>query len=490
MPTSRIDLDEPVLDVDDIQGNILTAFNTACEQHVFLRVVDAERFPTWVARVAETVTTMRATWERRQRRQRWGPLVAIWFSYSGLLKLTETAREIQDVPFKEGLPSRSRLLGDPVSPDSPGACANWRVGGPDRVPDALLVVASEEPITDGLATAGLADRCVEVLHEEVCARLPHGNEHFGFREPVSQPGVRGRVELGESAFLTPSLDPTRPAEGAPGQSLVWPGEFVFGYPTQDNLDRIRPGPRSRAGPAWARNGSLVVVRRINQDVAAFNRFAGTVSRRLGQIPELAGTTVERVRAQLVGRWPSGVAVVHGHERDPGAAGADVNDFGYVGKWGAAGDDAAGLVCPQAAHIRKAFPRDHETSMDTAESMETHRLLRRGIPFGAVDTDGERGLMFVAFQTSLERQFEFVQRSWLNNPRLRTACDGHDPLVGQCNRGMTGPQERYFAFRYRRADGVVRTEQVVMREEWTTPTGGGYFFAPSLSALRGILSGRA
>ena len=35
-----------------------------------------------------------------------------------------------------------------------------------------------------------------------------------------------------------------------------------------------------------------------------------------------------------------------------------------------------------------------------------------------------------------------------------------------------------------AAGTVR---IKMKNEWVTPTGGGYFFAPSISAIRDVLS---
>ena len=58
--------------------------------------------------------------------------------------------------------------------------------------------------------------------------------------------------------------------------------------------------------------------------------------------------------------------------------------------------------------------------DVKESeVQTHRLLRRGIPYGepslssptapVPDTeDADRGLLFLAYQTSIENQFEFLQ----------------------------------------------------------------------------------
>ncbi len=99
----------------------------------------------------------------------------------------------------------------------------------------------------------------------------------------------------------------------PGQPLVWPGQFVFGYPEQDPMDPLRPRPPTTRGPAWARNGSFVVVRRLRQDVAGFWRCArrhAEALRRKG----VSDMTEVRLAALLVGRWPSGAPLARDARR--------------------------------------------------------------------------------------------------------------------------------------------------------------------------------
>ena len=80
--------------------------------------------------------------------------------------------------------------------------------------------------------------------------------------------------------------------------------------------------------------------------------------------------------------------------------------------------------------------------------ETHRLMRRGIPFGdpfdptVLPDDGNRGLLFLAYQTSIEDQFEFVIKNWVNNPDFKDPGSGHDPILGQSDK--TGDRERFFS----------------------------------------------
>ncbi len=81
-----------------------------------------------------------------------------------------------------------------------------------------------------------------------------GHEHFGFDDGVSQPGIRGRVSEAPNDVLTarhiaPGQFPAEDLYGYPGQDLVWPGEFVIGYP-RASPDPLIPGPVERALPAW------------------------------------------------------------------------------------------------------------------------------------------------------------------------------------------------------------------------------------------------
>ena len=69
-------------------------------------------------------------------------------------------------------------------------------------------------------------------------------------------------------------------------------------------------------------------------------------------------------------------------------------------------------CPYAAHIRKCGPRDD------FPNYEKHLMLRRGIPYGPVTLNNEkgggvsqhdRGLLFVSYQSSITNGFRFIQK---------------------------------------------------------------------------------
>jgi hypothetical protein len=77
-------------------------------------------------------------------------------------------------------------------------------------------------------------------------------------------------------------------------------------------------------------------------------------------------------------------------------------------------------CPYFAHVRKANPRD----LQYAQSNQ-HRIIRRGIPYA--NSADDLGVLFVAYQASIGRQFEFIQTQWLGiNTFPQPAVSGSRP----------------------------------------------------------------
>ncbi len=103
----------------------------------------------------------------------------------------------------------------------------------------------------------------------------------------------------------------------------------------------------------------------------------------------------------------------------------VNDFAY------AQDDPQGLRCPLGAHIRRANPRDGLRPGDDLQQAITnrHRLLRRGRVYEIPGREAEKGIMFTCLCADLERQFEFVQQTWIGSSSFHGLTGEVDPIIG-------------------------------------------------------------
>jgi Dyp-type peroxidase family len=541
--------DEPVLDLREIQGNVLPGFNKDHQAFLFFQITKPETAKQWLraleprlATAAEVLAFVRLFRALRARRGEEGALAATWvnvaFTAEGLRKLAPPAEvdQFTDNAFLVGMAEQAGALGDPTN--ARGKPTGWVVGADDNYPDLLLIVASDTEAclrqevarlkgeieqTQGGPVTAAGQRGLRLLYEEEGTNLPGdlgGHEHFGFKDGISQPGVRGRASDAPLDFVTPRLiqpqDPLALTHSRPGQPLIWPGTFVLGknYPLQDGQNAVRPLPAEPPQPDWAENGSFLVLRRLRQDVSAFWKFVTAEAKRLADThPSLADLKPEHLASLLVGRWPSGAPVMRAPVQDDPDLGRNptaANQFNFANptvpaalipdprvapdNFPPAPGDGDGLRCPLAGHIRKINPRDDAAELGGPSRVLPHRLLRRGIPFGKPLKNplrpggdrGNRGLFFLAYQSSIDNQFLFLTTDWANSPKNPRSYPGdhpggHDPLIGQAP--AAAGRQRTFTLRVD-ADTF---ETLVLPQDWVIPTGGGYFFAPSISAIRGVLA---
>jgi len=447
-------------------------------------------------------------------------LAATWcniaFSHDGIEKLAsrDEADALPDEAFRLGMPERAvALLGDPASPTSPYSPNNWKIGARGNIPDIILIIASDqktlmEQLVETLLKQSAANALTVLATEAGAARtdLP-GHEHFGFKDGISQPGVRGRASKSRTDFITPRLiDPSDPLSenfARPGQPLIMPGHFVLGYQTQDPTD----GSVQRAvAPAfkWFRNGSFLVFRRLRQDVAAFRDFVTKAAATIKVQPGFDYVSTELLESVLVGRWPNGAPVTRSPDLPSPTMAADIsaNAFAFANALGMiklrpgvkpdatppAPADALARLCPHWSHIRKVNPRDDVTDLGDGFDTLTRRMIRRGIPYGEPLTPGrpddgvDRGLLFLAYHASIEQSFEKITSDWVNQTQ-NPSPDGHDPIMGQTN--ADGSRVRRIVLPSRKDSSC--SFALTIDREWVLPTGGGYFFAPSLSAIAEHLS---
>jgi deferrochelatase/peroxidase EfeB len=232
--------------------------------------------------------------------------------------------------------------------------------------------------------------------------------------------------------------------------------------------------------------------------------------RLALLPGFVGLTDIDLAARIVGRWPSGAPVNRTPLADNSALGEEPlanNHFrfdsdsaplpltsGYQDPYPQSKADPAGITCPWAAHIRKVNTRDSGSDMGGCDASYARRLLRVGVPFGKPlpwteryaersedPQNGERGLLFLSIQSSIEEQFEFLTVRWMGDPSRPKMPGGHDLLVGQNTASGEARERRCVVFGAGAQQAGVSTSA-----QWIVPTGGGYFFMPSLAALRNVL----
>jgi Dyp-type peroxidase family len=481
---------DAALDLKEIQGNVVAGFNKDYASFLFLALPEGQaQARAWLAELVDQVATAEEVKQfndlfraiRRRHGDREGVVEAAWmnlaFTHEGLDRLGVSDSELSQFPeeFREGMRKRSQTIGD-VGENDP---KRWPNDLGTRAIHALMIVAADS--IEGLNREVLyfirhaASHGVSLVFQQngMTRSDAPGYEHFGFRDGVSQPAVRG---------LTTSSYPSSSVESDPPQDVVAAGEFVLGYPRQQ--------PPGSAGdplsprPEWTHNGSYLVFRRLRQDVKGFRDF-------LAREAAAHNMSVDLLGAKLVGRYRSGAPLVGAGDaaEDPGTTDLDVlhksriNAFGYA-------SDPDGAQVPRAAHIRKTYPRDQPPA--GGELGERPRILRRGIPFGQSFRHGtppgspfgpdpefpdDRGLCFVCYQRSIRDQFELIQCTWVNQEAVPEAGDGVDPVASQASRK-----------RAIRVPGAA-TDPVHLPKQWVTTTGGEYFFSPSISALERLAGER-
>ncbi|RZV42614.1 MAG: hypothetical protein EX271_05530, partial [Acidimicrobiales bacterium] len=354
----------------------------------------------------------------------------------------------------------------------------------------------------------VSDNKLVITKEIEFDRLPEAGpvrEPFGFVDGISQPIMRG----------------TKRAAGR-GQSIhaVNPGEFIMGY--KDNREYYPPSPQvnshldednvlpaiPRAQPQryprflsnadekfrdLGRNGSYLVIRQLEQDVDGFN---AAVKREASRFEARRSKDAETmVKAKLMGRWPDGQSLtacpikmetVNGKVTLSGMPTSkrfsrEDNEF-LLGE-----EDPQGHKCPYGSHIRRANPRDglDVENPDSLAIANRHRILRRGRSY--TDTKGrdKKGILFMCLNADIERQFEFIQQTWVGSCNFHGLNDEMDPITGQGFYHID-PKTKKRTFKTKDLSFTIQNPGQSRRlkglKPFVTMRGGGYFFMPGREAL--------
>lgn len=338
----------------------------------------------------------------------------------------------------------------------------------EKAPAILLILANASPAKlDELIQLNAFPAGLELTTKIEGRGWKNGDgndvEHFGYVDGRSQPlFLKEDLEQEEKNFFDPSA--------ALSLALI-------------------PDPLAPEG-AEDCFGSYFVFRKLEQNVRGFKaREAANELDSLATALNLRGEDREIAGAYVVGRFENGVPVVTSPDDTP--ATKAINDFNYDG-------DVNATKCPFHAHIRKMNPRGEtkkfgqtdEAKEQIIQQERSHRIVRRGIPYGVREQhpasgefldqpEGGVGLLFMCYQASIANQFAFMQQAWANNQNFIEAAAGLDPVIGQDPRQASFPQE--VPVKYGEANKIRYEFSGFVKNR-----GGEFFFAPSLPFLYSIV----
>ncbi|KAK2462146.1 hypothetical protein APHAL10511_005844 [Amanita phalloides] len=341
-----------------------------------------------------------------------------------------------------------------------------------------------------------------------------GHEHFGYMDGVSQPAMRGVVA------------PHR------GQIQVDPGVILMGY----KGDPVLEDPNNTTKrPAWTKDGTMLVFRKLEQDVLLFDWFEDQnlnlmrsfLSARSDAPRDLTDQEVKDLfGARLIGRWKSGAPIAVCPYRDSPKIAADPeknNDFDYVIR-----DDPkisplfpSDYRCPFTAHVRKTAPRNLDPFV-SQKYLESGSIIRAGLPYGPEVSDEERrkfdptkltpsprGLIFTCYASNLDEGFVRQTKAYADNNYFPTASfqrvkHGQDPVLGSPDKtvdvqfigGLSEPDLKPSedvdlivrnASKKISVAGLANVNPAPQPGDnnpfFVTSRGGEYFFVPSIPTLK-------
>jgi Dyp-type peroxidase family len=448
------------LNVTDIQGFVLRGYNLPVARYLFLRLEEAKQGRKLVHQLLGEITTG----------QRWDagkPPVTlnIGFTFPGLERLELPLATLITFPveFQQGMKQRAELLNDTGvnAPDhwdplwQEGHVHVW-LGINGQTVDAMdscqaaIQAALDE--TGGATLLGVQEAGAQVIDGK-----PTTNEHFGFTDGFGNPeylGVERSSQPGQGKLLD---------DGKTWAPLAT-GELLLGYADEAGELPVAPVPHLLAA-----NGTFMVYRKLHQNLATFRAW-------LEHQSTLYGGGKEKLAAKLIGRWRDGTPIELSPEKPDSTIALDPNlstNFTY-------GADAAGTRCPMGAHIRRVHPRD--AFGFNGRLINRRRITRRGLPYGpfaaedqpVTDTD-DRGVIFMALNASLSRQFEFVQQQWVQY--------GNDSHLGNDKDALMGNHGGHGRFVIQ-GDATPFNPPFVCSglPDFVELRGGDYFFIPSITAL--------
>ncbi len=430
------------INLGDLQGNILRGHGRNYTANLFVKFgTDLVKTKALLGFIRTKVTSQTQQDADRAAFKATGvidlPFHSLYLTSKAYDVLSVTTKPV-DPKFRAGMAASQNTLSDPVA-------TSW---DPPFKPDlhALILIGNDREdkldqlVSQMIGQINTAGATLLGTERGRVLRNARGDgiEHFGYVDGRSQP-----------LFFQDDID----GEAAHGGTDLWNPDFDA-FNTALVADPQGVDTRSL--------GTYFIFRKLEQNVRRFKEMESALAESL----QLESDDAEIAGAMAVGRFEDGTPVTL--QNSEGMIHPIPNNFNYK-------SDASGSRCPFHGHIRKMNPRNQPSD-------DIRIMARRGIPFGKRDADladmpeSGVGLLFMACNIDISRQFEFVQQSWANNDSFPAGGTGKDPIIGQPGFAIPATAQKWpKAWGDAARVPCAFTPFVRMR-------GGEYFFAPSLSGI--------
>jgi Dyp-type peroxidase family len=486
----------------DIQGNILCHHNKKYSRFYFINF-NIENYKeekihkalNWIQDISDYVTTAKKQFENRK-----GPVCCFYLSWEGyrILGLKHLAPVSQNSrAFDQGFRNRVNLSMEKEFYDK----YLYPKAG-DKNIHAMLMIASDDPNFSDFSKKAL----------ELVALLDSMQQ-----KPASEPSVSVQI----AKFKPSKKKVTAPdwANVTKQNGLIKRKDFGLNKEKMVEWFGFRDGvsqpvffpdalgtsryenvlplgivlTRDKGGQHWYSAGSFLVFAKFEQNVKQFLENVQNIQK------EMTGTDVDLAAAYIMGRFQDGTSVSLSNtpkndiENDFNYSRSRQSDIHNI-------SDEKGIKCPFAAHARKANPR---------MAKEIVPIVRRGVLYDdrtqtenlnteAADWQdlkklkdsvknaptGKIGLLFMSFQSSIEKQFEYIMNNWLLSVNTGGENTGVDMLTG------TGGSRNLSRWQLPKTWGSENANENILFSSEEIKScihfkGGEYFFAPSVSFLKTV-----
>lgn len=456
------------LNASDIQGFTLRGYNLPFARYLFLQLREPDKARTLLTHLLPHITSGQL-WDRKP-----DSTLNVAFTHLGLTALGLPLATLISFPpeFQLGMKARATILGDVGLNSHEHWDEVWRTGNvhvwlainaqnPAALESCFAQVNALLEATGGATLLAFQDAGAIPIDGQFTSK-----EHFGYTDGFGNPdylGVCRDTQPGQGKLMK---------DGKTWAPLAT-GELLLGYADEAGELPVMPVPHLLGS-----NGTFMVYRKLHENVGTFREFLGKWAKQYGAGDEYAK---EKLAAKFVGRWRDGTPIELSPDHpDQGIVQDKKRNVNFM-----FGDDLAGTRCPVGAHVRRANPRD--SFGFHGDLVHRRRISRRGLPYGPVappedqaadprELDAtDRGVIFMAVNASLSRQFEFVQQQWISYGNDAGLGNEKDLLMANHGEG------EHFGIQ---GDTTPANPPLFCSglPNFVELRGGDYFFIPSITAL--------